>query len=312
MNETDLDPLHEDGRKTPDLPELNCMVDINTKMIALFGRPLGFSFAARLQNAAYRAMGLNMLYFYCEIGNEHLPDALNAIRYMNFAGCAVTKPNKVFIMKYLDEADELCAKMGACNTVVKTADGALRGYNTDGMGGYHALTEAGVKPEDSVFISFGAGGCGRALCSTLAYYGTKKIYVTDISEEAARSLVSDVNERIAGCAEFVPIDDVPDAVRGADVVMNNTGLGMTGMEDRTPVDASLLRAGQLCFDATYNPEETRFLREAKAAGCRTLNGSVMNIMQAAAQIKLWSGRDAPMDCLRDEFDAIIKELRSGA
>lgn len=77
-------------------------VDINTKMITLLGTPLSQSFAARMQNAGYEAAGLNMLYFYTETDNEHLGDIVNGLRYMNFAGFAVTKPNKVKVLEYLD------------------------------------------------------------------------------------------------------------------------------------------------------------------------------------------------------------------
>ena len=80
------------------------MVDINTKMITLIGTPLSQSFAARMQNAGYEAAGLNMLYFYTEADNEHLGDIVNGIRYMNFAGFAVTKPNKVKVLQYLDHS----------------------------------------------------------------------------------------------------------------------------------------------------------------------------------------------------------------
>lgn len=155
-------------------------VNLETKMIALFGKPLGFSFAARMQNATYRAMGLNMLYFYSEVENDHLPDVLSAIRYMNFAGCAVTKPNKVKVLEYLDELDELCAKMGSSNTVVKTPAGKLKGYNTDGIGFIISLQEdTKIDIKKTAFFSMGAGGVGRAICSAVAYYGAKKIYVAD-------------------------------------------------------------------------------------------------------------------------------------
>ena len=103
-------------------------IDINTKMITLLGKPLGQSFAARMQNAGYEAAGLNMLYFYTEVDKDHLGDVVNGLRYMNFAGFAVTKPNKVRVLRYLDELDPLCKKMGASNTVVKTPEGKLIGY----------------------------------------------------------------------------------------------------------------------------------------------------------------------------------------
>ena len=88
---------------------------------------------------------------------------MNGLRYMNFAGFAVTKPNKVKVLEYLDELDPLCQKMGSSNTVVKTPEGKLIGYNTDGVGFYTALTEeAGVKVDQCVFFCFGGGGAGRA------------------------------------------------------------------------------------------------------------------------------------------------------
>ena len=74
-------------------------IDINTKFITLLGKPLGQSFAARMQNRGYEAAGLNMKYFYTEVENDHLGDVVNGLRYMNFAGFAVTKPNKVEVLK---------------------------------------------------------------------------------------------------------------------------------------------------------------------------------------------------------------------
>lgn len=151
-------------------------VDIHTKMITLIGTPLAQSFAARMQNRGYDAAGLNMLHFYTELDNEHLGDVVNGIRYMNFAGFAVTKPNKVAVLQYLDELDPLCRKMGSSNTVVKTPEGKLIGYNTDGMGFYTSVTtEGGIQVEGNTFFVFGSGGAGRAICSMLAYYGATRL-----------------------------------------------------------------------------------------------------------------------------------------
>lgn len=141
-------------------------IDINTKMITLLGKPLGQSFAARMQNAGYEAAGLNMLYFYTEVDKDHLGDVVNGLRYMNFAGFAVTKPNKVRVLRYLDELDPLCKKMGASNTVVKTPEGKLIGYNTDGVGFYTSLVEEGkINVEESTFFASVPAAPGRAMCS---------------------------------------------------------------------------------------------------------------------------------------------------
>ena len=128
-------------------------VDIDTRFITLLGKPLHQSFSARMQNAAYRQMGRNMLYFYTEADETQLEDVLKGIRNMPFAGFAVTKPNKVEVLKYLDELDPLCEKMGACNTVA-VRDGRLIGYNTDGMG-----FSISLKEETGIDISQKGGKC---------------------------------------------------------------------------------------------------------------------------------------------------------
>ncbi|MBO6270883.1 MAG: shikimate dehydrogenase [Clostridium sp.] len=280
-------------------------VDINTKMITLLGDPLKQSFAARMQNAGYEAAGLNMLYFYTETDNEHLGDIVKGLRYMNFAGFAVTKPNKVKVLEYLDELDPLCEKMGASNTVVKTADGKLIGYNTDGVGFYTSLVEEGkVKVDESVFFCFGAGGAGRAMCSILAYHGARKIYITDYFDSAAKELVKDINENFAPVAEMVPKGDFS-KIAACDVVLNASGIGMGAHIGESPMPEEYIQPSQLYFDACYNPDKTQFLLNAEAKGCRILNGLGMSLYQGAAQIELWTGGKAPVEAMRKELLDII-------
>jgi len=284
-------------------------VDINTKMITLLGTPLSQSFAARMQNAGYEAADLNMLYFYTETDQEHLGDIVNGIRHMNFAGFAVTKPNKVRVLRYLDELDPLCKKMGASNTVVKTADGKLVGYNTDGIGFYTSLTEeGGVDVKNSTFFCFGAGGAGRAMCSVLAYYGAKKIYITDFFEPCAQALVDDINNNFAPIAEFVHHGDTA-KVPECDVIMNASGVGMGKSIGQSPVAKEILKPNQFCFDACYNPAKTQFLLDAEAQGCKILNGLGMSLYQGAAQIELWTGSKAPVEAMRQELLKILEESK---
>ena len=156
-------------------------VDINTKMITLLGDPLKQSFAAQMQNCGYEAAGLNMIYFYTEVNNEHLADVVNGIRYMNFAGFAVTKPNKVKVLEYLDELDPLCEKMGASNTVVKTPEGKLVGYNTDGIGFIRSMERDGnVKMRILTSVSVAVEQvvlCVQHLLTTAQRKSTSQMYL---------------------------------------------------------------------------------------------------------------------------------------
>ena len=285
------------------------MVDINTKMITLIGTPLSQSFAARMQNAGYEAAGLNMLYFYTEADNEHLGDIVNGLRYMNFAGFAVTKPNKVKVLQYLDELDPLCAKMGASNTVVKTSEGKLVGYNTDGIGFYTSLTEeGGVKVDQSVFFCFGGGGAGRAICSVLAYKGARKIYITDAYEPCAKSLAEDINTNFAPVAEFVPYGDYS-KLAACNVVINASGVGMGKSIGQSPLPKEYIQSSQFYFDACYNPDKTQFLLDAEEKGCKILNGLGMSLYQGVAKEELWTGKKPPVEAMHRELLAILEEQK---
>ena len=284
-------------------------VDINTKMITLIGTPLGQSFAARMQNAGYEAAGLNMIYFYTEADNEHLADIVNGIRYMNFAGFAVTKPNKVKVLQYLDELDPLCEKMGASNTVVKTPEGKLVGYNTDGIGFYTSITqEGGVKVDQSVFFCFGGGGAGRAICSVLAYNGARKIYITDLYEDCAKELVEDINKNFAPVAEFVPHGDFS-KLAACNVIINASGVGMGKSIGQSPVPKEYIQSSQFCFDACYNPDKTQFLLDAEEKGCKILNGLGMSLYQGVAQVEIWTGKKGPVEAMRKELMDILEEQK---
>ena len=285
------------------------MVDINTKMITLIGTPLGQSFAARMQNAGYEAAGLNMLYFYTEADNEHLGDIVNGLRYMNFAGFAVTKPNKVKVLEYLDELDPLCAKMGASNTVVRTPEGKLIGYNTDGIGFYTSLTEeGGIDVEQSVFFCIGGGGAGRAICSVLAYKGARKIYITDAYEPCAKSLAEDINTHFAQVAEYVPYGDYS-KLAACNVVINASGVGMGKSIGQSPLPKEYIQSSQFYFDACYNPDKTQFLLDAEEKGCKILNGLGMSLYQGVAQVELWTGKPAPVEAMRQELLNILAEQK---
>lgn len=284
-------------------------IDINTKFITLLGKPLGQSFAARMQNRGYEAAGLNMKYFYTEVENDHLGDVVNGLRYMNFAGFAVTKPNKVEVLKYLDELDPLCAKMGSSNTVVKKGD-KLIGYNTDGIGFYTAITKDGVDTKDCTVFCFGAGGVGRAMCSVLAYYGVKKLYITDYFDAAAQSLVDDINKNFAPVAEFVAFKDFS-KVSECNMVMNASGIGMAPHLGETPLPEEYVRKDVYYFDSCYNPDKTQFLLNAEKAGAKFLNGLSMSLYQGTEQIRLWTGEDAPEDAMREELLTILEEKKNG-
>lgn len=290
--------------------------NIDSRVIALIGTPLGQSFSARMQNAAYKAAGLNFAYFYCEADSTNLKEIIDGVRYMTtFRGCAATKPNKVEVMKYVDEKDPLCEKMGSSNTIVKTPEGKLKAYNTDGYGALRSLKEEGCPIKDQVVFSFGAGGTGRSVCFEIANAGAKRVYISSRSE-LCEQLSDEINKFYPGvCVPIraAEVEKIGEALKETDVILNLSGLGMRGKEEYTCVDKKYLLPKHVCFDATYNPVETRFLREAREVGCQKLiNGIGMVLYQGARQIQIWAGiEDVPVEAMRKELNTILAEKAAG-
>jgi shikimate 5-dehydrogenase len=129
----------------------------------------------------------------------------------------------------------------------------------------------------------GAGGGARAAVWALLEEGADAaLFVRDqsrMSETSARLAVRSYPISAASFAAF-------------DVVVNATPVGTHGaLEDQTLANADQFRGVRLAYDLVYNPLETRFLREARAAGCETLSGIEMLLAQAIEQFKLWTGKD---------------------
>lgn len=285
------------------------MITVNTKLVGLLGYPLTFTFSPTMHNATFNELGLDHYYFPIEVGKDDLEAVLNGLRHMNFIGCNVTKPNKVRVMRYLDEVDELASKIGAVNTV-KIENGKMKGYNTDGEGYVASLKTLMGDVKGKTFTLLGAGGAGRAIAFTLANHGAEKIYIFDKVVECGEKVVSEVNSSISHCSEYVFMSEerLKEAIDASDVLINATGAGMMPNIDVTPLDKHLLKKGMIVSDITYNPVMTKLLHEAEEMGCVVHNGIGMLIYQGAKAFEIWTGVEAPIESMTKTVMQIVSNL----
>jgi len=108
------------------------------------------------------------------------------------------------------------------------------------------------------------------------------------------------NELSAGLISVRDVDQQP-----VDILINCSPAGMTPNTNETPFPARLLKPEMTVFDSVYNPMETRLLREAQKAGCRTISGVELFINQAVAQFELWTGKTAPKEAMRE---VVVRKL----
>jgi len=207
----------------------------------------------------------------------------------NLRGLIVTAPHKAAVMQCLDWIDASAKDIGAVNTIVADDD-RLLGYNTDAEG---FLSPLRIKLGDLRGVRcavIGSGGAARAILWALRKAGAEATLVARNRERA-----NDLAQRFkAACPPRRP-----EKFSGFDVVINATPMGTLGPTvNETPATAEQLCGVRLAYDLVYNPSETRFLHEARAAGCDTLGGIEMLLAQAVEQFKLWTGSEPDREVMR--------------
>ena len=272
-------------------------ISVNTKLMPLLGDPLTQSFSTKVTNEIFRLEGIDCLKIPVEVDGEHLADVVNGFRHMNIIGITVTKPNKMAVIRYLDDIDDIAEIIGAVN-VITWKDGRLKGFNTDGEAFVRSLMEEESRPvEELRFFCFGAGGAGRAMCVALAHHGAKKIRVVDKVDDLGSSLAKsigrhfdvDVGQVVSGDG-----DSLAENIEASDVIVNASGIGMYPHLEATPLDKGLLKPRHIAFDATYNPRMTRFLTDAASVGCKTINGKRMLVHAGALGYEILVGKAPPL------------------
>jgi 3-dehydroquinate dehydratase/shikimate dehydrogenase len=94
-----------------------------------------------------------------------------------------------------------------------------------------------------------------------------------------------------------------------DLLVNCTPLGMHPNLDETPFESGHLKKEMVVFDTVYNPEQTLLLKQAREAGCRIITGVDMFVGQAALQFYLFTGREAPIELMRQVIRRTISAVK---
>jgi shikimate dehydrogenase len=273
-------------------------ITVQTQLCGVLGNPVEHSLSPAIHNAAFRKLGLNFVYLAFKV--EDLEGAMRGIRALgNLRGFSVTIPHKVAVLRYLDEIETTARRIGSINTIV-VEDGRLKGFNTDATGALRALEHGGVQPKGKRVLILGSGGAARAIA--FAVSGTKPAGLTilGIDDRERDTLVQDLRRQTGAAVEQGSMTEagLRTAVAQADILIHCTPIGMHPKTGESCVPASLLQSRLTVMDIVYNPRDTQLLRDARAAGCRTIPGLEMFLHQAIAQFELWTGRPAPSDVMR--------------
>jgi 3-dehydroquinate dehydratase/shikimate dehydrogenase len=267
-------------------------LDAATRIYGVAANPVRHSLSPALINTAMRRENVNAVYLPLKV--ESLEDLLACVRKIPIHGLSVTMPFKEQILPLLDRSEQLTTATGSCNTVVRSQDGQLIGFNTD-IQGILAPVEAQLSLSGIDALVIGAGGAARSAIYALKQRGAK-VYILNRTPAKAQKLARQFEVNTVKRSDLVKMQFA--------LAINTTPVGMGGSAE-SPLSEKELKSVRCVFDMVYNPAETRLLQMARAQGIPAISGVEMFVHQGARQFEIWTGKPAPVEAMRA---AVLRQL----
>ena len=261
-------------------------VGAHTAIYGVVGKVGLHSMSPRMHNAAFEAAGLDAAYVpLCAADFEDFGVFAEA---MHIEGASVTIPFKLDALRAAGSADELTRAIGAANTLRRTERG-WEATNTDAAGFLEPLEAVYPGSLSGARVAvLGAGGAARAVVVALVSRGARVTVHARRAEQATD--VADLSRRRIGRGGgSAAAASWPPAPASWDLLVNCTPLGGPSARGESPLPGGPFD-GRLVYDLTYGDVESPLLREARTAGCLTLDGLPMLIAQAERQFEWWTGQ----------------------
>ena len=288
-------------------------IDARTSYCAVYGYPVKHSASPAMQNAGINALGLNWRYLAFEVHPEDLRAAIQGAQRMSFIGLNLTVPHKVLAVEMVDALDSSAKLWGAVNTIRFEAkdeqdvwrplrefsdvprETRAHGFNTDADAITRAIREdLNLDLVGKKALLLGAGGAGRTAALKLAAEGVVELYLVNRTQAKAEAVAKEIEGKWPALNVKIGYPS-----QRVDLLLNATSLGLKDGEP-LPFEEEKLRINDVnaVYDMIYRPAETRLLKIAKAAGCRTANGLSMLLYQGAKALEIWTGQAAPVEVMR--------------
>jgi shikimate dehydrogenase len=276
-------------------------------LLGLIGAGIQASRTPTMHEKEAEALGLKCLYQLVDLellglGADALPQLLTAAERMGFVGLNITHPCKQLVIEHLTELSADARALGAVNTVLLRG-GKRIGHNTDWIGFSRGFVEGLAGAAIDRVVQFGAGGGGSATAYAMLKMGAGHLTIIDTDVTRASTLVAKL-QTLFGHERVAISRDAAASLARANGLVHATPTGMKNYPG-VAVTPELLRKELWVAEIVYFPLETELLRIARAAGCRTLDGSGMAVYQAVEAFQLFSGLQADAQRMHRYFLAQV-------
>ena len=236
-------------------------------------------------------------------------DLERVIRNPKYKGFNVTSPYKRTVINYLDELSPEAGKLQAVNTILRTRDGKLIGYNTDVAGHKMNLENTGIPVKGSKVLVLGTGGASAAVAESLKQLKAAQVFMVSRNPSGKKAPEDGPETRFS----MIGYEDIRNHL-DVNIIINGTPAGMGDKRDKSPMEGygnfREFKNLDLAEDLIYDPARTKFIQEAEKAGIRTVNGLDMLIGQAVESSRIWAREWGDPHDIRLNDREYLKRIRT--
>jgi len=270
------------------------MISGKTIVIAHLGYPTEAFKAPMIYNPWFEKQGIDAVVVPMGVRPDDYPAVLKSLaKVTNLHGALVTMPHKVTTLALADEVTPTARIAGACNALLKRADGTWLGDQFDGAGFVRGVARKGRKLAGARAFVAGSGGVGSAIAASLAAAGVGAISLYDAHPASAEALGARLSQHYPALSVRVGNGDTA----GHDIVVNATPLGMKE-SDPLPFDIARVDKETLVGEVVMKAEQTPLLRAALARGLEIQVGTDMLFEMIPAYLEFFGFGSATPEDLR--------------
>ncbi|MEO6566321.1 MAG: ThiF family adenylyltransferase [Casimicrobiaceae bacterium] len=259
------------------------MIRGSTTLIAHLGFPTESFKAPMIYNPYFEQAGIDAIVVPMGVTSEDFAQFLPQLfKLTNIRGSLITMPHKITTLALMDEVTATAKIAGACNAVLRRADGSLLGDMFDGAGFVRGIQRKGLQLTGARALVTGCGGVGCAIAASLAAAGVGKLALYDASATVAAELGERLRQHYPQLDVVLGSNDPA----GHDLVVNATPLGMKP-GDPMPMEVSRIAPTTFVGEVVMKSEMTAFLKAAQARGCRFQIGTDMLFEQIPAYLEFF-------------------------
>jgi shikimate dehydrogenase len=271
----------------------------NKKNFLVIGNPIKHSLSPLLHNYWFRKNKINCEYKKLKTTQAAIKNILNKVRKREIEGINVTIPFKGSVIRHLDILKGDALKTSSVNTVYLNKN-KLVGDNTDVYGFSYGILRK-VKASIKTAGIIGAGGVTSSIILALIQKGVKKIYISN----RTFSKLKVFKKKFKKVIYPIKWKDRYKTFRDVQILINVTSLGMVGQND-LKFDFSIFDKKINVVDIVYNPENTRFLKDARKNGHKIFTGLDMFVYQAQKSFYIWSKKNPKIT--KDIYKKLKKKI----